>query len=294
VIPVGSSNQFGPAPADRGQPTTFQPGRTPYWPDTAFSLNFTESSLVWTLNANGQAKTSTASQTSQPCSQHVYLDKAWYNTNSILMSGPPAGLPANYQITAQSILGTAVCSYPAGSSTLACTYTNRQTGSRPALDNNGLWAPVGTTYTVTESNLPTGWTNYGGVGVFASNVGGYCINGRDGLTKNCTHWIQNAPPQLVVGFVSGYPDRISSGSDSTKIYGKVRVTYDGNGVSSASVTFTRGANTYTATTNSDGYACIQLGSSESSGEAVSVTAALTGYRNGTTSGTTADGSLMCQ
>ena len=61
TIPVGPDNKFVPAPQDRGQPTTFQPGRTPYYPNAAFSVNFDGSNLVWALNG----KTSTASSNPQ-------------------------------------------------------------------------------------------------------------------------------------------------------------------------------------------------------------------------------------
>jgi hypothetical protein len=56
-IPIGGHNKFTPAPQDRGQPTTFQPGRTPYYPNAAFSIDFDGSPLVWTL----YGRTATAS-----------------------------------------------------------------------------------------------------------------------------------------------------------------------------------------------------------------------------------------
>ncbi len=62
TIPIGGDNKFTPSPQDRGQPTTFQPGRTPYWPNAAFSVVFGGSNLVWTLRAPGTSGgTSTAS-----------------------------------------------------------------------------------------------------------------------------------------------------------------------------------------------------------------------------------------
>lgn len=50
IIPVGPGNKFTPLPEDRGQPTTFQPGRTAYYPNPEFSLVFNGSPLTWTLN----------------------------------------------------------------------------------------------------------------------------------------------------------------------------------------------------------------------------------------------------
>ncbi len=57
TIPVGSDNRFTPSPQDRGQPTLFSPGRTPYYPNAAFQVDFDGNPLVWTLDG----RTSTAS-----------------------------------------------------------------------------------------------------------------------------------------------------------------------------------------------------------------------------------------
>jgi hypothetical protein len=46
AIPVGGQNKFSPNPAERGQPTVFQPGRQV----GVFSVLFNGSNLVWTLN----------------------------------------------------------------------------------------------------------------------------------------------------------------------------------------------------------------------------------------------------
>jgi hypothetical protein len=59
-VPVGSLNKFDSAAAtlNRGQPTVFQPGRTPYYPNAAFKVVFPSSEVrVWNL----KGKTSTAS-----------------------------------------------------------------------------------------------------------------------------------------------------------------------------------------------------------------------------------------
>jgi hypothetical protein len=59
-VPVGSFNKFDSAAAtlNRGQPTVFQPGRTPYYPNAAFKVVFPSSEVrVWNL----KGKTSTAS-----------------------------------------------------------------------------------------------------------------------------------------------------------------------------------------------------------------------------------------
>jgi hypothetical protein len=59
-VPVGSLNKFDSAAAtlNRGQPTVFQPGRTPYYPNAAFKVVFPSSEVrVWNL----KGRTSTAS-----------------------------------------------------------------------------------------------------------------------------------------------------------------------------------------------------------------------------------------
>jgi len=58
-IPVGGKNKFTPTPQDRGQPRVFEPGRH----YKVFTVNFSGSNLVWTLNG----RTSTASSNSAPC-----------------------------------------------------------------------------------------------------------------------------------------------------------------------------------------------------------------------------------
>jgi len=57
TIPIGSDNKFTPSPQDRGQPTVFTPGRTPFFPDSEFQVDFDGSPLVWSLDG----RTSTAS-----------------------------------------------------------------------------------------------------------------------------------------------------------------------------------------------------------------------------------------
>jgi hypothetical protein len=59
-VKIGNSNKFDSAAAtlNRGQPTVFQPGRTPYYPNAAFKVVFPSSEVrVWNL----KGRTSTAS-----------------------------------------------------------------------------------------------------------------------------------------------------------------------------------------------------------------------------------------
>ncbi len=65
TIPVGSSNKFSPNPIDRGQPTLFSVGRTPYYPNAAFRVPFSAGNQVWTLKSpDGSTRTATASPSS--------------------------------------------------------------------------------------------------------------------------------------------------------------------------------------------------------------------------------------
>jgi len=58
TIPIGPTNQLvGPNndpkytdPRDRGQPTSFQPGQTPAYPDSAIAVDFSNGTLTWILD----------------------------------------------------------------------------------------------------------------------------------------------------------------------------------------------------------------------------------------------------
>ena len=64
LVPIGDANGFAPAPADRGQPKQFEPGR---WTDS-FQTPF---GLTWTLAGH----TATASSTSPRCTAIIELRK---------------------------------------------------------------------------------------------------------------------------------------------------------------------------------------------------------------------------
>jgi hypothetical protein len=59
VAPLGSLNGFTPAPADRGQLTSFPPGKV----TTAFTVNWSSGSITWNL----LGRTRAASSASTPC-----------------------------------------------------------------------------------------------------------------------------------------------------------------------------------------------------------------------------------
>ncbi|HQZ15946.1 MAG TPA: hypothetical protein PLD86_03635, partial [Vicinamibacteria bacterium] len=68
AVPVGSSNSFSPAPQDRNQPTTFPKGRSPHYPNAAFSVPFNGSHLTWTLRGPGRhSRSVTAKASSHRC-----------------------------------------------------------------------------------------------------------------------------------------------------------------------------------------------------------------------------------
>jgi hypothetical protein len=64
-LPIGDANRFSPLPSNRGQPTVFQPGRSSSYPNPAFSVSFSSSLLVWTLDG----RTVTASRNANSCDQ---------------------------------------------------------------------------------------------------------------------------------------------------------------------------------------------------------------------------------
>jgi hypothetical protein len=68
TIPVGPDNRFSPAPVDRGQTTTFPPGRSGFYPAAAFQVPFDGSPLTWTLGSpDGTTRSTTASAASARC-----------------------------------------------------------------------------------------------------------------------------------------------------------------------------------------------------------------------------------
>jgi hypothetical protein len=56
TVPLGPENSFAPDPPGRGQPTLFQPGRTPAYPHCPIKIVFAGGTLRWTL----QGQTATA------------------------------------------------------------------------------------------------------------------------------------------------------------------------------------------------------------------------------------------
>jgi uncharacterized repeat protein (TIGR01451 family) len=182
-IPVGPNNRFT-GTQDRGQTTVFEPGRSPYYPDTAYSFIFSEDgNIVWTLKSpNGSQRTATVNKNSQRCKNYVYPDKTWLDTDGNEISAP--GNLDNWSITYTSSIDTMICSYVDGA--LSC-------------DSDGkLDVLVGETFSVTETALD-GWTPANGVGA-GQATGVDCVLGAGNLLdKECEHTVvnQQVPPPVV-------------------------------------------------------------------------------------------------
>ncbi|MFN8018936.1 MAG: hypothetical protein U0P45_12545 [Acidimicrobiales bacterium] len=121
----------------------------------------------------------------------VVLDKQWQDVDGTPLAGPPANLPEDWSLTASSKLGTATCTYPAGSDELVCDYDNK--GSHEGA-TEGLYVPGGEkhTYTVAESTLPDGWSIISGVGTFAPRA--VCPRGDDEHEANAIEASEPRPP----------------------------------------------------------------------------------------------------
>ena len=68
TIAIGTNNNFNPLPQNRGQPTSFLAGRSPYYPNAAFSVPFDGSNLVWYLKY-GTSSAGTATASSNPANR---------------------------------------------------------------------------------------------------------------------------------------------------------------------------------------------------------------------------------
>lgn len=53
-VEIGPKNKFAQGPENRGQPTHFLAGRSPDYPNSAFSVVFDGSTITWTLNGHAE------------------------------------------------------------------------------------------------------------------------------------------------------------------------------------------------------------------------------------------------
>jgi len=100
TIPIGTDNKFTPAPISGTQPAVFQSGRTPNYPNAAFSVVFNGEELVWTLKGpDGQSRTAVASKFSGSCEQAPEPaslgDRVWMDINrNGIQDNSESGVPA--------------------------------------------------------------------------------------------------------------------------------------------------------------------------------------------------------
>jgi hypothetical protein len=93
-IPVGSDNSFSPGPADRGQPTHFEPRRHKDVFAVVVPKDFGDQKLVWTIVNHGQTQKVTGT-----------LDRVWlidrkYTTRNATIQNPYSNLPPEVTIPA--------------------------------------------------------------------------------------------------------------------------------------------------------------------------------------------------
>jgi hypothetical protein len=62
-IPIGDQNRFTPGSEDQGQPTIFEPGQSPAYPNASFQVDFEAESITWILDTGSV----TASAHSNDC-----------------------------------------------------------------------------------------------------------------------------------------------------------------------------------------------------------------------------------
>jgi uncharacterized repeat protein (TIGR01451 family) len=129
-LPVGGSNGFAPAPADRGQPTTFQPGA---WTGVFETPMNGAATLTWTL----ARQTATASSTSTRCTAVIELRKVTAPANdpgvfNLLLNGQVLATGGNGTVAAPYTVGVGegTVSETAGPGTNLADYESTVTCSR--------------------------------------------------------------------------------------------------------------------------------------------------------------------
>lgn len=86
TIPEGNNNFLTPANYNGNQTTVFAAGRSPYYPNAAFSVVFDGNDLTWTLvGPDGVTRTATANKDIEPCEDVPEVgslgDKVWIDAN---------------------------------------------------------------------------------------------------------------------------------------------------------------------------------------------------------------------
>jgi hypothetical protein len=150
-IPVGPNNSFAPGPADRGQPTHFEPRRHKDVFAVVVPKDFGTQTIVWTINNHGQPQKVTGT-----------LDRVWlidrkYTTRNATIENPYSNLPPEVAVPPSL---TATTSAP-----LEINLEAKDDG-RPARGGQ----PVGMTFS---------WAKYRGPGkVTFEPAAGKVVNGK--------------------------------------------------------------------------------------------------------------------
>ena len=152
TIPVGEQNRFNPAPEDRGQPTTFEPGQAEPWPRNPLAVVFDGNPIVWSLDGLSVA----ASRSTQPCMYDVRILMRWENKGGQAIQ-PPSEVSTEVSVT--SVFSSADCE---ASPDEDCTYTNHP----PASGTTAMQVPANSSYSVALSKTPPGVRTKAGFGNF--------------------------------------------------------------------------------------------------------------------------------
>ena len=179
TVDLGVNNQFVGGNAQSDPITGFEPGRSDFWPDSAMQVVFDGGNLVWHL----QGRTATASAGSARCTYYLFFEKVWLDKDGELLAEPPADLPEGYTLLATSDKGTATGTYDEQGK-WQMVYQNHNGGS------NGLQVAPGGQYTVEELDLPVGWFDQAGTGLYMIGDG-YATANYDGVAKQYLHVVEN-------------------------------------------------------------------------------------------------------
>ncbi|WP_291983732.1 Ig-like domain-containing protein [Luteitalea sp.] len=239
TIPVGANNRFTPTPEGRGQPTVFQPGRTPFYPNAAFSVPFNGSNLVWTLRGpDNSTRTSTASSGSTRCTnpaptvtlsapaEGAVVRSPISVTGAI--SGGTAPVTVNVNGVAATVTGTSfTAAVTAADGALTLTATATDAGARTGTATRAV--TVDSTAPTVAITSPTN-----GQAVTGATV---TVTGTVSDTSAVTVTV-NGQPATVTG--AGYGATVPLGAGATETITVVATDAAGN-TSTQSVTVNRDA-----------------------------------------------------
>jgi len=173
------------------------------------------------------AGAATVSRVDGPTAWPVLVQKEWQDPQGTPLPEPPAEVPADFAITISSGGDAASCAYPAGSTTLACTYPP-----------GGFLVEAGASYTVTEMNLPVGYVDTEGIGTFTtggSDPGSQCRPQHGGIATQCHHMVVNRAFAPAAGLTIEKRAVGGSGTFVFSIACETPVTTDGTASASSSI-----------------------------------------------------------